>query len=77
MQRILKAGIWSCLLIPFLASSLSADAVQVFEINPNEGFPPNATTEFDILVEPDPNCRFIEDIDVGLQIPHTWQGDLK
>lgn len=68
-----------CLFISMLSATTPAfaDALQIFEINPNAGFPPNDITEFDILVEPDPSCPIVVDIDVGVMIPHTWQGDLK
>ena len=56
---------------------IRADSLQIFEFNPNMPIPDIDVIEIDFLVEPDLSCPIIRDINVGLLIPHTWQGNLK
>jgi subtilisin-like proprotein convertase family protein len=74
-RRVCFAGVVACLVAHI--SSASAELVQVFEIQPNGAIPDIGTIHFDMLVNPVANSRIVVDVDAGLLIPHTWQGDLK
>lgn len=60
-----------------LLAETQAGGVQVFEANPNLAIPDVGIISFDLTVPADPLFPVMADLDVGLVIPHTWQGDLK